>query len=343
MCPPLEEAAVGKLAPYSDEATKWGIRGLFLGQVGPQWVRSATSQIRGSEIAGVEYHGLIDVWEVLREWKAELGAFRVSGVLLRGRSLAALPEYGEVSIVGLRDVLFDSVPSLEKVASTVSRLECVRWNGECAFRWDFRPFERLEDLAIEEMSILSLFAPALVGLSRLRRLSLARTSGMSEEDLLRVVTGAPALRDVDMCFTCADDAVLTGILRISGIDRVILQGCRGIGREPTEAAEGASTVRVLDVGSTRISDEWMDCVMQFTRLEALNVGRTRISDRGIQRLASHPSLQYLQLYGCRGIGDPSMEALRGLKSLRGLNVAETSVSTAMRERMSEEYGWVVHG
>ena len=85
-----------------------------------------------------------------------------------------------------------------------------------------------------------------------------------------------------------DDALLTKLLphlkRLGSLKSVNLDGCRGITDTGVHLVAQLSSLEVLNLCHTSVSDEAVDSLVKLRQLRHLDVHGTGISDLGVQRL-----------------------------------------------------------
>jgi len=85
------------------------------------------------------------------------------------------------------------------------------------------------------------------------------------------------------------------------------------------------TVIEVRANRTRITNNDLRLLSQFTSMTDLSLEDTRITAAGLTHLRMLHKLEWLNLYRCR-IGDAGLKELAGLKSLQHLPVGETGIS-----------------
>lgn len=98
-------------------------------------------------------------------------------------------------------------------------------------------------------------------------------------------------------------------------------------RLSTNGIDSISKLPLLEVFEGRnsgLTDALMVNIGKCTQLRVLNIGDTPITSSGMKRLAKLDVLEELDLSGCRAIADIAFNYLKANKSLRKLNVTDTS-------------------
>ena len=101
----------------------------------------------------------------------------------------------------------------------------------------------------------------------------------------------------------------------------------------------------LNLSKTKVSDEGLELLVQFTNLKRLHLENTGIGDAGLTHLKSLPNLEYLNLYGTN-ISDAGLQELTELKKLRKVYLWQTKVTEdgipqlrATRPELEVNFGW----
>jgi len=90
---------------------------------------------------------------------------------------------------------------------------------------------------------------------------------------------------------------------------------------------GLKQLRYLRLPSTYMQDENLKYVAGLPGLKALSLGHASISDKGVKNLANCHQLVSLDLENCPRVTDESIKVLVGLKNLRYLTLAGTSMTS----------------
>ena len=112
--------------------------------------------------------------------------------------------------------------------------------------------------------------------------------------------------------------------RARQLERLVLYNTR-IDDRGVAQLTGLSNLSELDLSGTAVTDECVESLLSFPRLQALQLSWTSFSDRGLERLAAHESLSHLDLKGTR-VTDAGLCSLGGMQRLCALGLQETLVS-----------------
>lgn len=166
---------------------------------------------------------------------------------------------------------------------------------------------------------------------------------------LAVLARLPALEGLHLGRSGLSDEGMPYVGRLVSLRALALHNTK-VTDEGLAHLEGLPQLRVLDVHDLRITDEGLAHVGKLAALEELRLGETRITDEGLRHL-SNLSLRRLDLEkgtisgaGVRHldlsrleeltfeeaprVDDAALEALRGAKALRRLNLEESAVTDA---------------
>jgi hypothetical protein len=94
----------------------------------------------------------------------------------------------------------------------------------------------------------------------------------------------------------------------------------------TVRRDASGAVVAVNLGSTWINDSEMLDLVAFKKLARLDLSHTRISDEGLLRLAPAAQIEDLNLLYAEQITDLGMNAVKGWRRLKSLNVRGTRIA-----------------
>lgn len=212
------------------------------------------------------------------------------------------------SIAGCRDRSIETLPELgplpERVLSfppdrELGTIRVREWKGADDLVWSHNLFSRRAD-------VWRPLAPAR-GEVRIPegKVALIETTGLGEDLLSRVADLPPES--------------LLEVRLLPETDRANLP-----------VLERLTRVRRLDLRGADVGDEDLPLVAGRLDLEALYLRETRVTDAGLAALEPLARLQLLDLNGQTGVTDKGYEHLRKMRSLRFLDLRNTSITYACR-------------
>src|SRR5690606_12933015 len=116
---------------------------------------------------------------------------------------------------------------------------------------------------------------------------------------------------------------------------LIAQGCFPEMRELSASGTqigfyGMTTVNalkeleILRLRKSNLNDGSLQAIGKCSKLRVLEIGDNPITDMGTQYLSKLKSLEEMSLADCRAVTDRTLNALKGLKSLKKLDLSQTS-------------------
>ena len=225
-------------------------------------------------------------------------------------------------------LLLDGAPALE----VLSLRGCGALSGSGLAR--LGEAQRLRDLDLGWVVGVD-FGPAL---QRLRRLRDPRVRSM-----------VFMMSSLESASTGVDDDVVAAVSRLPSLRRLSLTGCRSITADGFKALSGS---QIAELDLDYLLDDGEGVVEGLpVSLTSLSLERTEIGGPDLRRIAERLDLVRLEMYGCSGLGDDTLEALLeseefvslGLGACSGLTVgsAPALLGEATLERLEvSELGWI---
>lgn len=166
---------------------------------------------------------------------------------------------------------------------------------------------------------------SLGGLERLERLDLVASS-TTDQDLQRVVTRLPDLKELDLSNTEITDAGLACLSKLANLEKLELRATQVTTRGLAHV-KNYIHLRSLDLANTRVGQEGARQIAELPHLEELDLRLARISDAALAHVRECPRLRRLRLAGT-GITDEGLRDLAGLSGLEELDLRGTEISDA---------------
>ncbi|MEZ6062549.1 MAG: hypothetical protein R3C19_19575 [Planctomycetaceae bacterium] len=149
--------------------------------------------------------------------------------------------------------------------------------------------------------------------------------GQVTDEKLKTLTNLQNLRDLDLAYTEVTDDGLSQFEQLTSLARIDLTGTKitdagleYIGRTPS--------LMELRLTNTRIGDPGLKTLTATAeKLRFVFLDGTDVGDEGLRQLSSMPSLEGVDLRGCRNITSAGVLHLAGLPNLKQLVVSETAV------------------
>ncbi len=188
----------------------------------------------------------------------------------------------------------------------------------------------LESLTIEDAPVTDAGLDALIDLP-LQQVHIARCLGITDGALERLGKftrlKALSLRDTMVTGTGLEHLAKCPQLQSLNLSQSFLQeGC-------LDGLKQCGNLRRLELGQTPTSDTGVGIIARILHLRHLDLHECPITTEALRHLAQQRELEQLVLRGCSTIGDEAIESLGRLRNLRKLDVRQTSISAAGRDRL----------
>jgi serine/threonine-protein kinase len=152
--------------------------------------------------------------------------------------------------------------------------------------------------------------------------------------------GTPSLHEINLSEAPVTDKLIATLRRLPKLETVDLSVNENIGDAGAKQFANTS-IKNLNLASTRVGDEGLDGVGEARELIKLNLSNTRVTDAGIKKLTKLDRLEELDLSNTR-ISDESVKALMKLKNLTLLHLAKTDITVACLAEIfkRDQISWV---
>lgn len=214
---------------------------------------------------------------------------------------------------------------------------------------ELEPLTSLEELVIHGRRCTDAGVGFLKSMTKLRKLSLARTKVTCE--CLAYAAQNPNLEELDLSATGVDDVGFDRIKDFAHLRKVNLSytklSDKGISHlkslpelevielrdlaltdESLRNVKSLARLNALYLGGTQVTNDGIGQLKALTSLERLDLSDTETSDVGLQRLKEFRSLRELDLAGCFKVTDAGLDSLAALHELEALNLSFTRVTDA---------------
>ncbi|NQV23854.1 MAG: hypothetical protein HQ518_05745 [Rhodopirellula sp.] len=207
----------------------------------------------------------------------------------------------------------------------------------------------LQSLNLDGTQVTGGSATGFGSMLELTDLSLANTA--ADDQVVAGLASLP-LRNLNLVRTRITNAALASILEIKTLEslnvsfcgvtgegfkgfnksnlKVLAVGETGFGVEGLVAIKGMASLENLNIYAAGLVEHKLANVFRtFPKLRILNAGKNAVTDAGmVVFFKGHKTLEELLLYGNKGITDNGLAALIGVKTLKLLDVSDTSCGAA---------------
>ncbi|CAN6361238.1 unnamed protein product [Urochloa humidicola] len=195
-----------------------------------------------------------------------------------------------------------------------------------------RAFQSLEVLdlsacaSLDDASLAAAVAGAGSGLAGLRRVCLARASGVGWRGLEALVAACPRLEAVDLSHCVgAGDREAAAVAAAVGLRELKMEKCLAVtDMGLAKVAVGCPRLEKLSVKWCReISDIGIDLLAKkCPELRSLDISYLKVGNGSLRSISTLEKLEELAMVGCSGIDDDGLELLsKGSDSLQSVDVS----------------------
>jgi Leucine-rich repeat (LRR) protein len=313
------------------------LKRLFLREVNPEML-AAASQLKSLEWIDLVRGKIKD--ESLRPLASlpRLTKLSLDGRLCSGAGLAAFHSHSKLTTIEISGA--KKLP--EEVFRIIAAVPC------------------LESLELSSSKLSTEGLQAIAAAPRLKSLDLSHSEGLSEEGL-QAIASIPHLETLHLhgrkvfknaWLAALRDCPALRVLTLSGNRQLrdVVFGRLGALPELREldmndtpitgtklkALAGALHLCKLNLSQTKLEDQGAAHLELLTGLTWLSLGETKITDKTLDRLASLPALESLDVHRCHGMtesGVRSLSRLKGLKELAvwGMNLSPEVLASLIAE------------
>ncbi|MFK7777189.1 MAG: hypothetical protein QM501_03555, partial [Gimesia sp.] len=231
------------------------------------------------------------------------------GVLyIRDRDLQSVPELSKTKPVPTNS----SIPALSERATAIWALEL---GCDVYIVFSNRESEKptpisLDSLPNEDFHVKRITFPIeqnitknllnqLAGLKKLYKLTIHDCS--IEDDALKAIINLTSLEKLDFHQTGITDKGLSHLVELINLTNLSLQF------------------------NQNITDEGLQILNQFEKLESVNLARTNISDKGLNFIQNNPKIRWLNIEATQ-VSDESVKHLLKLRQLKNLYLNDSRIS-----------------
>jgi Leucine-rich repeat (LRR) protein len=174
---------------------------------------------------------------------------------------------------------------------------------------------------------------ALKGWKHLKRLSVRGTK--ITDSTLQHLSGVASLESLDAGYAQITDVGLDLLTPLTNLKELAIGGNKltDTGLQPLRQLPGLT---YLDLSGTQRTDSglWsvsltepgLDAIATLKNLRRLRLNGTLVSSRGVERLVGLSELEWLDLEGCKRIGDDVVPVLASFRALRQVDLTATQVT-----------------
>jgi Leucine-rich repeat (LRR) protein len=172
---------------------------------------------------------------------------------------------------------------------------------------------------------------AIKNWTNLKRLNVRGTR--ISDGTLEILSRMPQLEALDIANTQISDDGYDYLITLVNLKELSLGRSR-LSDNAIKALRLLPTLTYLDLGGPgkrskrAMSDETVSAIAELQDLVTLKLGHSNISNHGVEILSRLGNVKKLSLAGCRTIGDPSVAAIKGWKSLQYLDLQDTAMTEA---------------
>ncbi len=155
----------------------------------------------------------------------------------------------------------------------------------------------------------------------------------ANDETLSQVAKLTQLRWLSLDSTPVSDAGIASLRRLKKLETLELNSTSTTG----ESVAGIRSLRSLSLRNTLLEDRNFAAICEMPSLENLDVGGCRgITDAALVRLVNNKTLQSLNLSGCRRISQDSVDTISQIATLKSLSIDGTGITALTKlERLSQ--------
>lgn len=186
------------------------------------------------------------------------------------------------------------------------------------------PLKKLERLRLPGVSLGTDYS-GLSGLENLHTLDLANTD--ATDTLANLLGNLKELEELNVSASNVSDLIVERLKNCPEIRILNLNGTKVTGRG-FQVFKDQEELRlaIVKLRESAVTDEGLAGLNKATSIEVLDLSHTNISDTGIQNIYDLKRLKQLDLEGCKKITDKSVNTLKLFKNLTSLNLEGTSLT-----------------
>ena len=168
-------------------------------------------------------------------------------------------------------------------------------------------------------------------LPQLDKLNLWNTQ--ANDETLSQIAKLTQLRWLSLDSAPVSDAGIASLRRLKKLETLELNSTSTTG----ESVAGIRSLRSLSLSNTLLEDRNFAAICEMPSLENLDVGGCRgITDAALVRLVNNKTLQSLNLSGCRRISQDSVDTISQIATLKSLSIDGTGITALTKlERLSQ--------
>jgi Leucine-rich repeat (LRR) protein len=155
------------------------------------------------------------------------------------------------------------------------------------------------------------------------------------DSTLEFLAGVPTLESLDIGWAQITDTGLDHLASLTNLRRLAMGGNK-LTDTSLQFLRQMPQLEYLDIGGTQrtdsglwsllLSDTGLQAIASVTELRELRMAGTAVTGRGLQLLKPLAKLERLNLQGCKRLRDDAAAVLAGMKSLRELDLKDSSLT-----------------
>lgn len=181
----------------------------------------------------------------------------------------------------------------------------------------------LKNLRLEQSDVKNEDAKYLLDIPKLDDLDLKKTdfTATAYETLSQHKT----LRKIRAPQTKFDNDCLKAIAGMKQLVALDLTDCNLVTSAGCASLAGLANLEMLKLYGRDITDEALEHISKLQKLKVLGLAQSAVSKEGLDKLANHPTLKELDLYGCQAVNNAAIEKVGTIANLEILVLRETAV------------------
>ncbi|WVZ50025.1 hypothetical protein U9M48_001324 [Paspalum notatum var. saurae] len=178
---------------------------------------------------------------------------------------------------------------------------------------------------LDDAALAAALSPSTPGLPPLRRVRLARASGVGWRGLAALVAACPGIRALDLSHClAAGDREMAALAAAAGLRELVVDKCLGV----TDV--GLAKVAVGCPGLRRLSVKWCREISDIgvallankcPDLRSVDISYLKVTNESLRSLSTLDKLEEIAMVGCLFIDDDGLQMLSAGNSLQSIDVS----------------------
>lgn len=189
----------------------------------------------------------------------------------------------------------------------------------------FANIPTLEQIQLDYTKINDEGMKSLQGLKKLKRLRIRGCDVTGEG--IKAIAGATEMARMELRDTSIDDDALAVIAKYPKLTYLDLGECRLISPEGIKQLGVATGLTYLGFWETKLNDDAFNALGGLVNLTELDLKSTNLSDESLDTLLKFQKLEKLNVAGVRQLTDEGFARIGSLPNLKWINVAVTNIGS----------------